>query len=253
VLRALALAAVLVFVGSPALVQPVKIAGEGRGTLLVADLGSGRIVRVDPRTRARTTIARGLTRVASVTSASHGVVYAIADEKLVRISGGRVSTVWASTQEGPTDCAAAADGTVYVARYGAHVDRVAPDGTVAVVATGFDRPHGVTLAPDGSLLVADTYAGAIRRIARDGMVETVATGVGRPMDVAVAGDGSLLVADLAGRRLLRIHGGTTTVVARRLGAVTGVVILRGVVYVSAGDGPFKVARIGARGLVTRIA
>jgi streptogramin lyase len=198
-------------------------------------------------------VARGLAHLASVTTAPGGTIYAIADEKLFRVGGGRVSLVWASSDEGPTDCAAAADGVVYVARYGDHVDRVAPDGSVSVVARGFDRPHGITLTRGGALLVADTYAGAIRRIGRDGSVTTVATGVGRPMDVAVAPDGSLLVADLAGRRLLRIHGGATTVVARRLGAVTGVAIANGAVYVVAGDGPFKVARIGPHGSVTAIA
>jgi glucose/arabinose dehydrogenase len=142
---------------------------------------------------------------------------------------------------------------VYVARYGDHVDRIAPDGTVSVVATGFDRPHGVTIAPDGSLLVADTYAGAVRRVTRDGTVETVVTGVGRPMDVAVAADGSLFVADIAGKRLLRVRRRGITVVARGLGAVTGVAVVAGAVYVSAGDGPFRVARIGRLGSVTRIA
>jgi serine/threonine-protein kinase len=194
-----------------------------------------------------------LTRLASVTTAPGGALYAIADEKLLRISGGRSRVVWASSAEGPTDCAVGRDGAVYVARYGDHIDRVAPDGKVSVVATGFDRPHGVTIAPDGSLLVADTYAGAVRRVTRDGTVETVVTGIGRPMDVAVAADGSLLVADIAGHQLLRVRGGGITVVARRLGAVTGVVIVAGAVYVSAGGGPFAVARIGRLGSVTRIA
>jgi len=252
-IRVALLAAALLFTGSPAVVQPLKLAGGAGGTLLVADFGAGRIVRIDPRTHGRTIVARGLTRPASVTSSPGGAVYAIADEKLFRIAGARAVLVWASSGEGPTDCAAGADGVVYVSRYGDHVDRIAPDGSVSVVATGFDRPHGITLAPDGSLLVADTYAGAVRRIARDGTVTTVATGVGRPMDVAVARDGSLLVADLAGRRLLRVRGGAATVVARRLGALTGVAIAGGSVYVSAGDGPFKVARVGAHGLVTRIA
>lgn len=252
-LRIATLAAALLFTAQPVLVEPVKIAGETRGTLLVADFGAGRIVRVDPRTRVRTTVARGLTRLASVTTAPGGVVYAIADEKLVRIARGHVRVVWASTEEGPTDCAAAPDGSVYVTRYGDHVDRVAADGSVSVFATGFDRPHGVTLAADGSLLVADTYAGAVRRIARDGTVTTVATGVGRPMDVAVAADGSLLVVDIAGKRLVRLRGGRIAVVARRLGAVSGIAVVGAAVYVTAGDGRFKLARIGPDRLVTGIA
>jgi len=248
-----ALAAVLLLTAPAPVLQPLKIAGERHGTVVVADAASGRIVRIDPLTRRRTVLAHGLTRLASVTTAPGGTVYAIADEKLLRISGGQSRVVWAASEEGPTDCAVGRDGAVYVARYGDHVDRVAPDGTVSVVARGFDRPHGVTIAPDGSLLVADTYAGAVRRVTLDGAVETVVTDVGRPMDVAVAADGSLLLADIAGKRLLRVRGGGITVVARRLGAVTGVSIVAGAVYVSAGDGPFRVARIGRLGSVTRIA
>jgi sugar lactone lactonase YvrE len=239
---------------SPPLVQPVKVSATSQGALLVADFGAGRIVRIDPRTRARTVVAARLPRLESVTTSPAGAVYAISNERLYRIVAGRPRLVWTSTGDaGPTDCAVAADGAVYVARYGDHVDRIAPDGSETMVASGFDRPHGVALAPDGTLLVADTYAGAVRKVAADGTVTTIAAGLGRPMDVAAAPDGSLFVVDLAGRRLLRLRGGVTTVVARRLGPVTGVAVARGAAYVTAADGAVKVARIGANGAVTRIA
>ena len=82
----------------------------------------------------------------AVTAGADGVVYAIADERLYRIEGGR-STELASFGEGPTDVAVAS-GSVYLARYGDHVDEFA-DGA-RPVARGFDRPHGVTAGPGRS-------------------------------------------------------------------------------------------------------
>ncbi len=73
----------------------------------------------------------------------------------------------------------------------------------------FDGPRGMALAPDGSVIVADTDNKAIRRISPEGIVSTVAgaNGAGlrdgppgeaqfrRPFAVAVDSDGAIYVAD----------------------------------------------------------
>ena len=77
------------------------------------------------------------------------------------------------------------------------------------------HPLGVTALPDGSVLVADTYNGAVRRYraahtAADGSavpaeVSTVARGLKEPSDVLLAGDGeSLLVVETNAHQLVRI-------------------------------------------------
>ncbi len=104
----------------------------------------------------------------------------------------------------PTAVAASADGGFYVAEP-RRVRRVAPDGTIATVAgTGaaglagdggpatrarFRSIGGLDVAPDGSLLVADSGNHRVRRIAPDGHVSTVA-GSTR----GFAGDGGLAAA-----------------------------------------------------------
>ena len=80
----------------------------------------------------------------------------------------------------------------------------------------FNFPHGIALAPDGSVVVADAGNHAIRRISADGKVSTIAgsNGGGRlngprdvarfswPRGVAVDADGTVYVAD-TGNGLIR--------------------------------------------------
>jgi thiol-disulfide isomerase/thioredoxin len=69
------------------------------------------------------------------------------------------------------------------------------------------HPLGVCALPDGSVLVADTYNGALRRYdpAGDAM-STVESGLAEPSDVVVTADGDALVVESAGHRLVRLPG-----------------------------------------------
>jgi thiol-disulfide isomerase/thioredoxin len=66
----------------------------------------------------------------------------------------------------------------------------------------FQHPLGVAVLPDGSVVVADTYNGAVRRYA-DGEVTTIATGLAEPSGFVVLPDG-LLVVESAAHRITRI-------------------------------------------------
>ena len=66
------------------------------------------------------------------------------------------------------------------------------------------HPLGVTVLPDGSVAVCDTYNGAVRRIA-DGQVTTVATGLSEPSGAVLDRDGDhLVVVESAAHRLTRV-------------------------------------------------
>ena len=68
------------------------------------------------------------------------------------------------------------------------------------------HPLGVCALPDGSVLIADTYNGAIRRYA-DGEITTVERGLAEPSDVVVTGDGDVLVVESAAHQLVRLAPG----------------------------------------------
>ncbi|GGK35220.1 hypothetical protein GCM10010124_29900 [Pilimelia terevasa] len=67
------------------------------------------------------------------------------------------------------------------------------------------HPLGLCPMPDGTVLVADTYNGAVRRYdpATD-TVDTVDTGLAEPSDVLVAADGAVVVVESAAHRLTRL-------------------------------------------------
>jgi len=71
------------------------------------------------------------------------------------------------------------------------------------------HPLGVTVLPDGSVAIADTYNGAVRRYdPAQGIVETMATDLAEPSGAVVVGN-ELLVVESAAHRLTRIPLGAS--------------------------------------------
>ncbi|MEU4621084.1 NHL domain-containing thioredoxin family protein [Actinoplanes sp. NPDC023801] len=72
----------------------------------------------------------------------------------------------------------------------------------------FQHPLGVAAMADGSVLVADTYNGAVRRFdpASD-EVSTVDSGLAEPSDVLALADGTVVVVESAAHRLTRLAAG----------------------------------------------
>jgi len=68
------------------------------------------------------------------------------------------------------------------------------------------HPLGVCALPDGSVLVADTYNGAVRQFT-DGTLSTIATDLAEPSDLVLAPDGAVLVVESGAHRLTRLAPG----------------------------------------------
>jgi thiol-disulfide isomerase/thioredoxin len=72
----------------------------------------------------------------------------------------------------------------------------------------FQHPLGVCALPDGSVLVADTYNGAVRRYdPATALVSTVVDGLAEPSDVVRTDDGGVLVVESAAHRVTRLAPG----------------------------------------------
>jgi thiol-disulfide isomerase/thioredoxin len=75
------------------------------------------------------------------------------------------------------------------------------------------HPLGVGVLPDGSVLVADTYNGAVRRFDPvTGTVSTIAADLAEPSDVLVTASGDVIVVESAAHRLTRLAPGPVQMV-----------------------------------------
>jgi sugar lactone lactonase YvrE len=73
-------------------------------------------------------------------------------------------------------------------------------------AENLDQPQGITVRPDGTLIVAEAGAGRVLAIAPDDVVTVLAEGLGRPVDVAADADGRCYVADEDHGTVYRLDG-----------------------------------------------
>ena len=236
------------------LTGPFQALVEPRGTLLLADGASGRIVRVDPKTGRRTVFAKGLGRVYALAYGPDGL-YASTATKVVRFSAGKQRTVVHGLHD-PAGLAVARDGTIFVAEETANRVVRFDAGTrkrTVLASTGIDQPLGIALDAGGSVLVADSHHGRIVRVGADGALEPVLEGLGLPVALTPAPDGTVYVVDhvehgSTGKILrLRADGTTDLVSGGKIRDLSGVAVGRtGTLYATSFRAPF-VGRLDASG------
>lgn len=237
------------------LTSPFGVVVQPGGALLVADGSSGRIVRIDPRTGARSVFARGLGSVFDLKYGPGGL-YAVTATQVVRFAGGTRTTLVRGLKD-PFGLAVAPDGTIYVAEQTR--DRVLRFDPVTrarsvVAQEGLDQPLGLALLGD-RLLVADSHHHRIAAVGEGGTLEPVVEGLALPVNVTVAG-GAVYAVDHVehGRpgRLVRLApDGTKTVIRTNVRSLSGVAVRGGTLYVSSFEAPF-VGRLTAAGTLKPI-
>jgi hypothetical protein len=233
----------------PLLTYPFTIAVDGSGSLLVAQLDRGPLLRVAGG-RA-TTVASGL-RILHV-SATGNTVYVVGSDGIAyRVDGATFTPVSPALDADAVVVDSA--GNVYVTVYFGWVKKISPDGTVTTIAgkgtEGYSgdggpateaqlfHPHALALGPDGAIYVSDTENRRIRRIdLASGRISTFGGDVGITVSIAVAPDGTVYSGDVArngvGGGVVRIRpDGTTTRIVRSPDANSVALGPDGTVYVN---------------------
>ena len=211
----------------PLIVDPMTIAVEPSGDLLVGQLRQGGLLRISGGHA--TTVAADV-EVFHVTVADGEAYVAARDGAVYRVDGSSLTRLTP-----PMDASAVAvdaAGNLYVTLYVGWIKKIAPNGAVTTIAgdgteglagdggpataAKIFHPHSVAIGKDGALYVADTENRRIRRIdLTTGAITSFGGDVGITVSVAADPDGSIYSADVVrdgtGGGVMRIApDGTTT-------------------------------------------
>ena len=122
-----------------------------------------------------------------------------------------------------------------------------------LASAGIDQPLGLAFDGAGAVLVADSHHGRIVRVRDDGTLDTVLQGLELPVGLTLAPDGTVLVTDhvshLTAGKLLRLHpdGTTDTLSNGKIRGLSGAAIARNdTVYATSFYAPF-IGRVTASG------
>ncbi|MCU1267739.1 MAG: gluconolaconase [Acidobacteria bacterium] len=249
--------------------SPSGLVVDGRGNVYVADTGNNRIRKITPQ----------------------GDVSTVAGEGS---AGYRDGPAAQARFDAPIGIALDARGNIYVAdTYNDCLRMITAAGEVSTIAGAgvagdvdgeagaarFDTPCAIAVAPDGTLIVADTGNNRLRMIATDGKVSTLPVlfpaeispgDISKPIGLTVTHDGYIYVTETDRARIIQIAaGGAARVVAgdgpgyadgleaARFSQPTGIAIFpkgdrRGDLYV-ADSGNYLVRRLAQSGDANAVA
>lgn len=195
--------------------SPWGLEVDGSGNVYVADHDNERIRHITPAGFVTTLATSDLQSPSGLTIAN-GALY-VSDALHHAIRRVDMTTAETTTIAGSMPLpglfhlpyAVAADhlGNTFVAN-GNAVERIAPDGDVDTLASGFDLVSGLAFGPDDNLYVADVGAALIYRVTMGGSVSVVAGNAdefGAPWGIAVDSLRNIYVADLSRHRILVIN------------------------------------------------
>ena len=198
--------------------------------MFVSSYASGGVTELHPDGRTSEIVPRGLDGPYGVTIDLGGTVYA-ADHYRVATTGpsgadraGGVRTL--SLLHFSHGIVADGELLHLTSQFG-QVQTYDPEtGTTRERANGLRRPLGITVAPDGSLVVAESDAGRVVALDERDVLTVLAEGLEQPVDVAFDAEGRCHVSDERLGAVLRIEAdGPPTVVADGLEAPQGLAVL----------------------------
>ncbi|MFJ7072858.1 hypothetical protein [Streptomyces sp. NPDC098781] len=198
---------------------------DAENRMFVSSYASGGVTEMRPDGRTREIVPRGLDGPYGVTIDLGGTVYAADHYRVVRPTPGEDATPPPLLHFAH---GVAADGELLhlTSQFGVVQTYDPGSGTTRERATGLRCPLGIALAPDGSLVVAESGAGRVVAVGEDDAVVVLADGLERPTDVAYDAEGRCYVSDERLGAVLRIEAdGPPTVVVDGLDAPQGLAVL----------------------------
>lgn len=251
----------------PALTSAADVVVLPDGTLLVADLG-GYVFRGLPR--GSLSVAGRFTFAVEVAPDPRGGFGVVSAERLVsRVAPDGSATTLAELEQ-PTALAFDAVGNVFVSELAGRIRRIdAATGAVTTVAgtgsEGFsgdgglataaqlNRPHGLVVEADGSIVFCDTFNHRLRRIDSGGRISTLAAGFDQPADVTAASGVGYYVTDYGNNRIARVSAaGAVSTLAAADGPNSVAADAAGLVYMTERTLP-RVRRIDpSTGVITTV-
>lgn len=251
-----------------ALRAPVQLALDSAGQVLVTDNERGALIRVDPAT-GRATVVAEIRSPFGLAVGRNGDLYATSDDRLLRLATAATTLARSEggldigpvTVDGAGDLFFFAENRIYrvsqpgaASRFGGSGEEGFGGDAGPVEQATFARAHGMTIAADGALVLADSGNGRLRRVdPSTRVVTTIVAGLGFPAGVATGPDGSLYVAEHEANTVRRVAvDGTTSILAANLAGPMGVAVAAdGAVYVTEIRPP-RIRRIDVTGAISTV-
>ncbi|HEX6340765.1 SMP-30/gluconolactonase/LRE family protein [Umezawaea sp.] len=195
---------------------------DDENRMFVSSFASGGVAELSPDGRTRDVVPRGFDGPFGVTVDLGGTVYAADHYRLAGPADGEVVTHELLTF---VHGIAADGGLLHVTSQYGDVRTYDPaTGSVVPRATGLDRPTGIAVRGDGSLVVAESGAGRVVAVDGAGTVTVLAAGFDRPVDVALDAEQRCYVSDDVRGAVFRIEDGRPVLVVDGLDAPQGLVV-----------------------------
>lgn len=235
---------------------PDSVKFDADGQIISTQAASGQVLRIDPRTGARTVLAQLAPGLDNCAFADGRLFVSNFSGEITEINrAGAATAVLPGGLNWPLDLTTDGAGTLYVAD-GTYFYALGPGGRLETLGMLFSPGYpgfirGVAALGPGEFVVATSGGQVSRYVPAQARSEVLADGFDQLYGIAVNSAG-VVVTEFGTGRLLRMAVGTVEVLAAGLAGPVGIALTEDGAYLVAESGAGRVVRIGESGVVTMV-